>query len=169
MVRSPAPLPRASGSPPTCPKGRKALLWPQGLCAQPLQGHCACHRAVVAIPSQWSQDVRGSRDSGQPWRGAGGGGAALWWGFLLLWHLGPRGGQDRLLAPCLDPRQSVLPWGPSLPPSQAACTAQAGDPRGGGPAAWPSPQQSWSSGLGHSAQPEKLRVSLLKESGNFLS
>ena len=57
MVRSPAPLPRASGSPPTCPKGRKALLWPQGLCAQLLQGHCACHRAVVAIPSQWSQDV----------------------------------------------------------------------------------------------------------------
>lgn len=72
MVCSPAPLLRASGSPPTCPKGRKALLWPQGLCAQPLQGHCACHRAVVVIPSQWSQDIRDSRDSGQWWWGAGG-------------------------------------------------------------------------------------------------
>ena len=38
MVCSSAPLPRGSRSPPTCPKGRKTLLWPQGLCAQPLQG-----------------------------------------------------------------------------------------------------------------------------------
>ena len=67
------PSPSAQGlwEPPSCPKGRKALLWPQGLCPQPLQGRCACHRAVVAILSQQSQDMRDSRGSGQ-WRGVGG-------------------------------------------------------------------------------------------------